>query len=283
MPGGGSSKELSDPVDYNICSLPASYLKNGRINNTLLSQSIALGLNIGITKPSTLGSFVLQAGVLATAAPVGGCGSNVPKIRVCNYNPLAPYNLVSVTNEYRYRTITATVVNAIVGPKTVQGLLNLANSALANADGIIGSENGASLSDIAGAAGAINEVFDECQIFVGWNIATCAPTQVSLFTSSIALPKQTEEVTVVAMNVSVFPNPFTDQVKFQISSPVSAKGTIEIYSMIGQKLETINLGQLFAGKGRVVEYKVAPANRTNLIYVLTIGNERVVGKLINLR
>jgi hypothetical protein len=98
LPGGGGSKELA-AFDYNICSLPAGYLKNGRINNTLLAQTIALGLNIGITNPSTLGSFVLQAGVLATAKPLGGCGSNIATPRVCNYNPLAPYNLVSVTNE----------------------------------------------------------------------------------------------------------------------------------------------------------------------------------------
>ena len=279
MPGGGNSRELG--TDIGICSLPLSYLKNGKINNVLLSQTIALGLNVGITSPSTLGSFELRAGILATALPEGGCGSAIPKKRTCSPNLNAPYQLI-VINEYTYRTISDAIYNKIQ-PKTVGGLLALANDALANVDGFTGKERTISLTEIAAAVGSINEVFDQCRIFVDWNVAPCVPDPLSLAFSRNTVPKQTEEAMAAAMNVSVFPNPFTDQVKFQISSPVSAKGTIEIYSMIGQKLETINLGQLFAGKGRIAEYKVAPANRTNLIYVLTIGNERVVGKLINLR
>ncbi|MEO7482494.1 MAG: hypothetical protein ABIT81_01955, partial [Ferruginibacter sp.] len=288
MPGGGGSKELSVVADINICNLPLSYLKNGKINNTLLSQTLALALNVGITSPSTLGNFVLQAGVLATAKPLGGCGSNVPKTRVCNYNPLAPYNLVSVTNEYTYRTFSAALINAIVGPKTIQGLLNLANSALANADGVVGSENGISLSEIAGAAGAINEVFDECRIFVGWDVAPCPPTQVPPVTQSF---RTSENVSVVKpiveevakLSVTAFPNPYTDQVKFVIASPASGQGTLEIYNMAGQKLQTINAGHVFAGKGQVIKYDVPALNRTNLVYILRVGNQQVIGKLTNIK
>jgi hypothetical protein len=64
------------------------------MKNTLLAQSIALGLNIGITSPSTLSDFPLQAGTLYTALPVGGCGSNVPTLRVCHYDP--------VTHQFTY-------------------------------------------------------------------------------------------------------------------------------------------------------------------------------------
>ena len=61
-------------------------MDKGRIKNVLLAQTITLGLNIGITSPSDLGAFPLQAGVLATADPLGGCGSDIPEERVCHYN-----------------------------------------------------------------------------------------------------------------------------------------------------------------------------------------------------
>ena len=113
---------------------------------------------------------------MATADPLGGCGSDIPEERICNYNTNPPYNLLSVTNEYTYRTISAAVVNAIVGPKTVAGLFDLANRALANTDNVVGTENGVSITAIADAAAAINEVFDECKIFIGWNVAPCPAT-----------------------------------------------------------------------------------------------------------
>jgi hypothetical protein len=281
MPGGGASKELQ-AVDYSICSLPAAYLKNGRINNVLLSQTLALGLNVGITKPSTLGSFALQAGVLATAKPDGGCGSNIPLTRVCNYNVEAPYQLLSVTNEYTYRTISTAIYNAIT-PKTVSGLLDLANNALANTDGISGSENGVSLSEIAGAVGAINEVFDECRIFIGWNVAPCAssnaPASFSRINTKAAVTDAPESLAKVS--VTAYPNPYTDKVRFEITSTVSGKGTLEVYNMAGQKLNTVYTGQVFSGKGQVIEYKVNRANRTNMIYILKVGGQQVVGKLMN--
>ncbi|MEO7140515.1 MAG: hypothetical protein ABIY51_09630, partial [Ferruginibacter sp.] len=289
LPGGGASKELGVNANIGICDLPLSYLKNGRINNTLLAQTIALGLNVGITNPSTLGSFVLQAGVLATAKPVGGCGSNIATQRVCNYNPLAPYNLVSVTNEYTYRTFSAALINAIVGPKTIQGLLNLADSALANADGIIGSENGVSLSEIAGGAGSVNEVFDECRIFVGWNVAPCPAVNPVLpiadagrtFTDGIASVNRTASV--ADLNVTAFPNPFTDKVRFVINSPVSGQGSLEVFNMAGQKLQTVFSGHVFAGKGQVVEYNVPASNRTNLVYKLNVDGKQVIGMLTNIK
>jgi hypothetical protein len=49
-------------------------------------------------------------------------------------------------------------------------LARFGNRALANDDR--SSEGGASLSDIAGAVGSINEVFDEC-IFKSWDILKC--------------------------------------------------------------------------------------------------------------
>src|SRR3970040_3074317 len=110
MPGGGGSYVLS-AGNFEINNLPSDYLRKGRINNTLLAQTITLGLNIGIN--GALGDFELKAGMLATAASEGGCGSDVPVARTC-----VDYTVI---NEYQRYEIKAKVVDAL-SVKTVQGL-----------------------------------------------------------------------------------------------------------------------------------------------------------------
>ncbi|PRZ27941.1 hypothetical protein [Flavobacterium granuli] len=218
MPGGGKAREL-DGGNVSICGLPASYLKNGRINNVLLSQTIAMALNINITSPSDLGAFLLQAGTLATAKPDGGCGSDIPKTRVCGHYEGDIW--VPTVNEYTRRTFSAAVINAINGDKTVAGLLDLANRALANVDGIKNSEGGASLSDIAGAVGAINEVFDECAIFVGWDIPECPKAeQSSLSSAELA-------------GFTASPVPFKDQLTIRYDFDYQSDVKIEVFNTQG--------------------------------------------------
>jgi hypothetical protein len=219
MPGGGGSYVLS-AADYEINNLPSSYLKNGRINNTLLAQTIALGLNIGIN--SALGNLVLQAGKIATAAPQGGCGSDIAKARSCNPDG-------TVNNEYLRYTIPANVVNALTD-KTVQGLFNLANTALGN--GTIPA--GISLSDIAGAVDAINNAFDGCRIFIGYDVPklecpiTLAPTQ----TTSKMEP----------VGFDAYPVPFKDVLTIKYKFDYVSDVKIEVFNSIGttvlSKLDT---------------------------------------------
>ena len=154
LPGGGGSYKLSGAND--ICSLPPSYLKKGRINNTLLAQTITLGLNIGIN--SALGNFVLQAGTLATAVPDGGCGSQIPMPRTCTLDVYTP-----TINEYKYYTLPAVV--GLLPTPTVQGLFDMANKAL-------GGEvlpAGITLSNLASAVDIINNAFDGCRIDMGYD------------------------------------------------------------------------------------------------------------------
>jgi hypothetical protein len=98
LPGGGSSYKLlaGDPHVSALTGSFSSYLtKKGTINNTLLAQTITLGLNLGID--DTLGGFGLQAGKLATAAPQGGCGSNIPMPRGCSIGE----GYGSIVNDYQ--------------------------------------------------------------------------------------------------------------------------------------------------------------------------------------
>jgi hypothetical protein len=286
LPGGGPSKEL--PVaNLNICNLPSNMLQNGKIKNTLLAQNITLGLNLGITNPSELGDFVLQGGILATAAPLGGCGSNIPTPRSCYYDTVPPYRII-VVNEYQYFEIDPDVVAAIVpinGQKTVRGLFELANDALANTDLVNNKENGVLLSKIATAVERINRAFDECRIFIGWNVPPCTPPgpPPSLVNNSITSRTFATEEAAASINVSTYPNPFSERVRFNIDSKISGEAVLEVYNLMGAKLAVVYKGHIFAGRGQIVEYSVPPMNRTNLIYVLRVGNKTVTGKLTNIK
>ncbi|UQD56370.1 hypothetical protein [Flavobacterium sp. K5-23] len=221
LPGGGKAKELGVADDINICALPSSYLKNGKINNVLLSQTIALALNVNITSPSELGAFILQAGTLATAKPVGGCGTSVTKDEICGYYD--ENNIwIPTENEYTRRTFSAAVIEAIKGDKTVAGLLDLANRALANVDGIKNSEDDVSLSEIAGAVGSINEVFDECAIFKGW-IVECPPKPGNSSTTS--------KIELAGFTAS--PVPFEDQLTIRYDFDYQSDVKIEVFNAQG--------------------------------------------------
>ena len=158
LPGGGSSYvlPLADKKLSDINGGSSPYLKKGNINNTLLAQTITLGLNLGID--NNLGNFVLQAGTLATAAPQGGCGSKIPMPRSCSYDIYTP-----TINEYKYFDIPA-VVNLLPN-KTVQGLFDMANMALGGGD----LPPGVTLSALASAVDVINNAFDGCRISMGYN------------------------------------------------------------------------------------------------------------------
>ena len=84
--------------------------------------------------------------------------------------------------------------------------------------------------------------------------------------------------------VKAFPNPYTDQVRFVITSPLSGHATLEVYNMLGAKLQTVYSGPVLTGKGQVIEYRVPEQYRTSLVYMLRVDDKLIVtGKIINVR
>ena len=81
--------------------------------------------------------------------------------------------------------------------------------------------------------------------------------------------------------VTAYPNPFSDRVKFVVTSAVSGKGSLEVYNMLGQKVKSVYQGNIIAGN-QTFELNLPSSARSNLIYVLTIGDKRVTGKLLHL-
>ena len=223
LPGGGTAAVLA-AGNPQISALPTSYLKKGdtTITNTLLAQTITLGLNLGID--SKLGAFVLQVGKLAIAEPQAGCGSTTPKIRECSLGLYTP-----TVNEYKYYDIPAVV--GLLPTKTVQGLFDMANKALGG--GVLPS--GVTLTNLAAAVDIINNAFDGYKIAMGYDKTplTCVADRAPFDASPVP----------VSSSVTV-------TYKFSYASNV----TIEIYNLSGVKLYTQADSNSYLNKQVVVNY-----------------------------
>jgi len=178
MPGGGSVDTL--PIGATLftggvglgdgeCNVNPVLLnpKTGRINNVLLSQTIALAFNLRLSATNCtnylnvcglapLGDYTLKTNNCTTApVRVNGCFTR-------DAGDKGTCQSFSIDG-----TIFA-ALDTLYGHHTVADLLALANRALGGC-----STGGASLNDIASAVGAINEGFDEFRLPVDCSV--CAP------------------------------------------------------------------------------------------------------------
>jgi hypothetical protein len=83
--------------------------------------------------------------------------------------------------------------------------------------------------------------------------------------------------------VLAFPNPFSDQVRFSITSAQTGRGTLQLFDLQGAKLRTIDIGNIRAGETITVNYAVPSPHRVSMIYKLTVGDQEASGKLINIK
>ncbi|MFL9832374.1 hypothetical protein ABS764_16090, partial [Flavobacterium sp. ST-87] len=237
LPGGGMSKVLPTGPNnglHSISNLPQSLLRDGNINNTLLAQTIVLGLNLGIN--SNLGNFELQAGTFATADSEGGCGSDTAKARSCNPDGTA-------NNEYEFYSIPANIVTALGGNATVQGLFALANQALGG-----GSTNGVSLSAIADAVDKINNAFDGCRIPMGYGIQPLECPVIEPVASDLTAK------TIEAAGFIAYPVPIEGQLSVQCTFDYTSGVTIEVFNSKNQLVYTKTEAQCTNGTIITLDY-----------------------------
>jgi hypothetical protein len=135
--------------------------KGDKFRNVLLGQTIALALNVKIA-PTTctlaLGPFELKTNLCRFASVPGANGCVVQGSQIGE--------VTGISQDVLNALDAAVPQIGVDGHHTVNDILELANRALAGQTGIaIGN---LSLSAIGGAAGAINEAFDECAI-----VGTC--------------------------------------------------------------------------------------------------------------
>lgn len=281
MPGGTTpTGPLSGDCIITDACFNAYATLNGRIGNVLLSQTITLSLNARMNG-GLLAGFPVQSGWLTTMKR-SGCGENSTLVS-CAQGPgsVASFQMnVSVVN---YLT------NNGANEAIVQDLLNLANDVLGGI--LVPGQPGAhginvpSYSAINSTEDAFNNAFDGCRSFIGYyecrktcsNLGIGCPLPIR-FDGNIDVTST--GTSPIPPKVSVFPNPYLDKVKFTIESPVSGQATLEVYNMVGQRIQVLYNGNLQAGISRTIDYNVPENNRGNLIYILRMNDRKASGKLI---
>jgi Ig-like domain CHU_C associated/PKD domain len=271
LPGGSGATALpaGNCIITSGCFVSPTYLTSGgKINNGLLSQTITLALNARWNNGALL-SFPIRSGYLTTQE-MNGCYPNSSPSEGCD--------IVSIQ-------INQNVVNYLGGNATVADLLQLANEVLGGTKtpGINGVP---SYSDISGAANSITMAFHDGRRFLNY-----FETQqgCELLTSSSSIETTAANTTTSMMvekeignqlALKAYPNPFSDNINFQIETKQSGQATLEVYNMSGQKLKTVFSGHINAGTQRFNMH--IPAGQTSvLFYVFRMGDQKVTGKLLH--
>jgi hypothetical protein len=111
--------------------------------------------------------------------------------------------------------------------------------------------------------------------------------QTATLTQSILskLPKVAEIVeigvpTAVEPMLKAYPNPFTERLNIDFSSPTDTQAKLEIYSITGAKLETLFDGPVEKGVVYFVEYRPRLVSSQMVFYHLTMNGKTQVGKVI---
>ena len=255
LPGGGPSAALTYSGNRTPSTLPANMLKNGRIHNGLLAQTLTLALNMRVNEG--LCEFELLSGKYLITQDKTKCGSD--SVKNCAY--------------HSYR-LNNKIVQALGIENTVSGLLEMANKALA---GVL--PGGLSYSDINGAVDLINNAFDGCR--VGWysdSIVYCK--DVTPISSNLNNGFVQPEKEIVIPQVVAYPNPFRDQVTFRILMPENGKGSLSIYTATGQLLATVFEQHIAAGNMFTYEFRTPEHWKGNLFYVFRFNGRLYSGKLM---
>ena len=270
LPGGKSSYELSSgnisisDILFKNWYTTTVGKNNTTINNALLAQTITLGLNLGMD--NDLGAFALQEGTFATAELDGGCGSTIAKERYCEEGV--------VYNEYQYYAVMGNIAGAA---SNVNELFALANRALGNVDGIVGTEDGISLADIAKAVDMINNAFDECRMFMGYGIE---PLECGIVLAKVTVANKvavTEEPTFIDSSVDfkVYPVPFEDIINVSYRFEYDTDVTIQIFNLQGALIYGVVDNMYNNGEVAVKQISLPGTFDQALIVRLTTNKEKL--------
>jgi hypothetical protein len=86
--------------------------------------------------------------------------------------------------------------------------------------------------------------------------------------------------TITESRFETYPNPFTEKVNFNFTSPSNTRARLEIYSITGAKLATLFDADIQAGRRYEAEYVPNLVSSQMVIYRLTMNGETRVGKLV---
>jgi hypothetical protein len=274
MPGGGSPKSFSHVGNILLTNSQMSLYKGsgGRLNNNLLSQTIALALNLRIKED--LAGLVLETGYIHTQ-----------KLLTCNEGS-GPVTCQQDSNAIKAWLMNSNVVNYLVenGGATVVKLLDLANAVLGKTKqpGQEGN-NGTyvpSLGDITNQIDVINNAFDKCRLFIDY-----FPSPVLCNSGNYRISEQAIEKlanTLTNFRVLAYPNPFQGVVNFSLESPEVSSVKIDLIDINGKMLGTFFEGTLQAGDRKLIQV-LPPKTTSPIIYRIITSTAVYTGKLIPLQ
>lgn len=243
LPSGGPSIKLTDSA---TCSNPAGIVLQGqKFKNTLLNQTITLGLNLRIPG-STLANLELAGQYLTTFnTSTTGCSStNVAQIPGTNITYMLPAN----------------VINYLGGNNKVSDLYTLANQALAGTY----SGTSPSLSQIAKAVDIINNAFLECRVL--GSFSNVAPNSRYADLNNF----ESEDIAIL-----FYPNPFsnTANINFRLNN-YGSDVIIDIYNLSGQKI--FSLFNSYVGPDELMDVSIDGSLLMPGIYIYYIKTANTV-------
>jgi hypothetical protein len=274
LPGGGGCSGIINggciPQVNGACL--SSYLKKGKLNNSLIAQTLTLGLNLRIN--GTLGNLPLVAGQWLTtqdkvSCPEGSGGVNM----VCTDG-------VMTTNPYHYYMLPQGVLcymNAHGYAMTVGGLYQLANDALGGVITIPANSScggyPVSLCNIQSAVDLINNAFDECRIFAGYRPQKFMCPQQPTFQVN---GEVSDENAVIRAN----PNPFTKSTELTFTVPVNdSKVVLEVYNLLGSKVLSMYEGPADAGLPYSFTLNAGGVMMSENVYIVVLRTSTEVSTL----
>ena len=271
LPGGNTPGALPDGqcIITTGCFVSPKYLtQQGRINNILLSQTITLGLNVRWNNGELL-LFPIKSGYLTTQK-MKGCFPNAVLVEVCESGTISSL------------LMNQKVVDYLGSNATVANLLQLANDVLGGTK-TPGVDGVPSYGDVNEAVDCINKSFDEGRRFLNYfdTKQTCEmlyPSPALPTTTTTLVSSASREMT-NTVSVTAYPNPFTDNINFDVDVKQGGKALLEVYNVTGQKVKTVYSGYLNAGRQRF-SMTVPSLQRSVLFYMLTMGDKKISGKLL---
>ena len=80
------------------------------------------------------------------------------------------------------------------------------------------------------------------------------------------------------MEVKVFPNPASSNVIFEITLPEKKETSIEVYNMIGQRIDIVYQGWVEEDIATSIKYQVSTLSEGTYVYKIITNDEIKTGK-----
>ena len=261
-------------------AVPGTMLKNGALNNTLLAQTITLGLNLGVK--SNLASFELESGQWLVTQGNADC-SEESEVVPCDYDSVKfAANVVTFLQNHVLDINNEFVPDLSLDKEaTVLELFHLASNMLGGR-----TYAGITLDNVAKIADDINNIFDGCRTSLGYT--DTPPHCPELIITESGIESAAERITTPGnergrldagtLQVTVNPNPIRTSLNIRIKSPVSGNASVEVFNAMGQKIYQTNR-YVLANVLTTVTYGDVTKDGM-LLYRVRVGKHSATGKAI---